>query len=56
MLSHANIYINAQQIRLWFHMMDDPKTRIVGVLPLFHAFAMTCVMNSLLGLRRLHAA
>jgi long-chain acyl-CoA synthetase len=44
-LSHANIYINAQQIRLWFHMIDDPETRIVGVLPLFHAFAMTCVMN-----------
>jgi long-chain acyl-CoA synthetase len=44
-LSHANVYVNAQQIRLWFHMMDDPATRIVGVLPLFHAFAMTCVMN-----------
>jgi long-chain acyl-CoA synthetase len=25
--------------------MDRPETRIVGVLPLFHAFAMTCVMN-----------
>ena len=44
-LSHANIYVNAQQIRLWFHAMDRPETRIVGVLPLFHAFAMTCVMN-----------
>jgi long-chain acyl-CoA synthetase len=44
-LSHANITINAQQIRLWFHAMDKPETRIVGVLPLFHAFAMTCVMN-----------
>ncbi|HEY4165112.1 MAG TPA: long-chain fatty acid--CoA ligase [Dongiaceae bacterium] len=45
MLSHANVTINAQQIRLWFHMIDGPHTRIVGVLPLFHAFAMTCVMN-----------
>jgi long-chain acyl-CoA synthetase len=44
-LSHANVYVNTQQIRLWFHMMDKPETRIVGVLPLFHAFAMTCVMN-----------
>jgi long-chain acyl-CoA synthetase len=44
-LSHANITINARQIQLWFHMMDSPETRIVGVLPLFHAFAMTCVMN-----------
>jgi long-chain acyl-CoA synthetase len=44
-LSHANITINAQQIQLWFHAMDKPETRIVGVLPLFHAFAMTCVMN-----------
>jgi long-chain acyl-CoA synthetase len=45
MLSHANIYVNAQQIRLWFRAMDNPETRIVGVLPLFHAFAMTCIMN-----------
>jgi long-chain acyl-CoA synthetase len=44
-LSHANIYINARQIQLWFHALDNPETRIVGVLPLFHAFAMTCVMN-----------
>jgi long-chain acyl-CoA synthetase len=44
-LSHANITINAQQIKLWFHALDRPETRIVGVLPLFHAFAMTCVMN-----------
>jgi long-chain acyl-CoA synthetase len=44
-LSHANIYINAKQIQLWFHVLDNPETRIVGVLPLFHAFAMTCVMN-----------
>ncbi|HVO02077.1 MAG TPA: long-chain fatty acid--CoA ligase [Candidatus Cybelea sp.] len=44
-LSHANVTINAQQIRLWFHVMDRPDTKIVGVLPLFHAFAMTCVMN-----------
>jgi long-chain acyl-CoA synthetase len=44
-LSHANVYINAEQIRRWFHMMDNPGTQIVGVLPLFHAFAMTCVMN-----------
>jgi long-chain acyl-CoA synthetase len=44
-LSHANIYVNAQQIRLWFHALERHQTRIVGVLPLFHAFAMTCVMN-----------
>jgi long-chain acyl-CoA synthetase len=44
-LSHANITINALQIKLWFHLLDRPETRIVGVLPLFHAFAMTCVMN-----------
>jgi long-chain acyl-CoA synthetase len=44
-LSHANITINTEQIRRWFHVMDRPETRIVGVLPLFHAFAMTCVMN-----------
>ena len=44
-LSHANVYINTKQTQLWFHALDRPDTRIVGVLPLFHAFAMTCIMN-----------
>lgn len=44
-LSHANVYVNAIQCKRWFFTVDSPKSKVVGVLPLFHAFAMTCVMN-----------
>jgi len=45
MLSHANVYINAMQAKRWFFTVDSPQSKTIGVLPLFHAFAMTCVMN-----------
>jgi long-chain acyl-CoA synthetase len=45
MLSHANVYINAIQSKRWFYTVDSPTSKTIGVLPLFHAFAMTCVMN-----------
>lgn len=45
MLSHANVYTNAIQAKRWFYTVDKPTSKTVGVLPLFHAFAMTCVMN-----------
>jgi long-chain acyl-CoA synthetase len=44
-LSHANVDINAQQVTLWFADCPEASTRALGILPLFHAFAMTCVMN-----------
>jgi long-chain acyl-CoA synthetase len=44
-LSHANVEINAQQVTLWFGDCPEAATRALGILPLFHAFAMTCVMN-----------
>src|SRR5690348_4032492 len=44
-LSHANVDINAQQVSLWFANYPAPYLRTLGILPLFHAFAMTCVMN-----------
>jgi long-chain acyl-CoA synthetase len=44
-LSHANVDINAQQVTLWFGDCPTAAVRSVGILPLFHAFAMTCVMN-----------
>lgn len=44
MLTHQNITANARQVQ-----MIDPKSRerdvIMGVLPLFHVFANTCVLN-----------
>ncbi|MBL8710397.1 MAG: long-chain fatty acid--CoA ligase [Rhodospirillaceae bacterium] len=45
MLSHANVYTNAIQAKRYFYTVDRPESKMVGVLPLFHAFAMTCVMN-----------
>ncbi|WP_374377977.1 long-chain fatty acid--CoA ligase [Dongia sp.] len=45
MLSHASVYTNAIQSKRWFYTVDKPTSKTVGVLPLFHAFAMTCVMN-----------
>lgn len=44
MLSHANLYANAMQCDMWFPSDDAPE-RVIGVLPLFHVFAMTIVMN-----------
>lgn len=44
MLTHQNLTANARQV----DMLDpDPTTpdRIVGVLPFFHVFANTCVLN-----------
>jgi long-chain acyl-CoA synthetase len=45
MLTHANLYANAIQTAMWFTKMVDGGERILGVLPLFHVFAMTVVMN-----------
>jgi long-chain acyl-CoA synthetase len=45
MLTHANIAANARQVALWNPEMEIGGERIVGVLPLFHVFAMTVVMN-----------
>ncbi|WP_108680895.1 long-chain fatty acid--CoA ligase [Methyloceanibacter sp. wino2] len=45
MLSHANIFINTAQVRLWGQRPPEVVDRILGVLPLFHVFAMTTVMT-----------
>ena len=45
MLTHANLYINAQQCGDWFHAAEPGKEKVLGVLPLFHVFAMATVMN-----------
>jgi long-chain acyl-CoA synthetase len=46
MLTHQNINANTVQASHWFSAMAEPgNERMLGVLPLFHVFAMTCVMN-----------
>ncbi|HJX35315.1 MAG TPA: long-chain fatty acid--CoA ligase [Desulfatiglandales bacterium] len=44
MLTHRNMVSNAAQCDAWLWKKDE-NTGIIGVLPLFHAFAMTVVMN-----------
>jgi long-chain acyl-CoA synthetase len=46
MLTHANIYSNIMQTSLWFgDLMKPGNSSVVCVLPLFHVFSMTVVMN-----------
>jgi len=45
MLTHANISINVAQVKLWRNQPAEKSDRVLGVLPLFHVFAMTTVMN-----------
>jgi len=45
MLTHANCYINVLQVVSWAPELVDGDERVMGVLPFFHVFAMTVVMN-----------
>ena len=45
MLTHRNVVANACMCDAWL-WKKDPVTGVVGVLPLFHSFAMTTVMNT----------
>ena len=45
MLSHANLSANSAQMILHVGEQRDMQERTLGVLPLFHVFALTCVLN-----------
>lgn len=45
MLSHANLSINLAQSRAWFDGARPGEETMLAVLPFFHVFAMTVVMN-----------
>lgn len=45
MLTHENLYANTKQCLAWFQMLEDVPAKMLGVLPFFHVFAMTAVMN-----------
>ncbi|WP_207477979.1 long-chain-fatty-acid--CoA ligase [Arenibaculum pallidiluteum] len=45
MLTHANITANTIQSAMWFAKAEPGQERVLGVIPLFHVFAMTTVMN-----------
>ena len=46
MLTHANLSVNAAQTLYWDPSFRPGKEVMMGVLPLFHVFAMTLVMNA----------
>jgi long-chain acyl-CoA synthetase len=45
MLTHANVTINVLQVIPWAPELGEAQERVLGVLPFFHVFAMTVVMN-----------
>ena len=45
MLTHANVYANTIQTRMWAVTALPGEEKFLGVLPLFHVFGMTGVMN-----------
>jgi len=44
MLTHANIVANTEQASMWLGV-NAGEEKMLGVLPFFHVFAMTAVMN-----------
>ncbi len=45
MLTHANVYLNVRQVAAWCPELAYGTEKVLGVLPFFHVFAMTVVMN-----------
>jgi acyl-CoA synthetase (AMP-forming)/AMP-acid ligase II/esterase/lipase len=44
-LTHANLYVNAAQLAQWAPHVERGAEKCLAVLPLFHSFGMTAVMN-----------
>jgi long-chain acyl-CoA synthetase len=44
MLTHANVFANAEQAVLWLHSGEPGKERVLAVIPFFHVFAMTAAL------------
>lgn len=49
-LTHAGLYANTIQCRRWFTGAEPGRERVLAVLPFFHVFGMTGVMNFALAL------
>lgn len=45
MLTHDNLTINIRQVQMWVTNVDDGGERFMAILPFFHVFAMTSVLN-----------
>lgn len=45
MLSHYNLVANTQMCQAWMYKAEQGKEIVMGILPFFHVFGMTAVMN-----------
>lgn len=45
MLTHHNLVSNVQMCRNWLYKVEEGKEVVLGVLPFFHVYGMTTVMN-----------
>lgn len=45
MLTHYNLTSNVQMCETWLYRLDDEQGVVMGVLPFFHVYGMTTVMN-----------
>ena len=45
LLSHANLSANTAQTRMWADVVSSGPEKVLAILPLFHVFGMTGVMN-----------
>ncbi len=45
MLSHRNLVVNAMQCDAWLYKAEEGSERVLGVMPFFHVYGMTTVMN-----------
>lgn len=45
MLTHQNVVANTEQCCMWLNNVTVGQEKMLGVLPFFHVFAMTTVMN-----------
>lgn len=45
MLSHMNLVSNVQMCANWMYRLDHANEKVLGVLPFFHVYGMTTVMN-----------
>lgn len=44
-LTQSNMSKNVQQVRKWFPTFQDGREIVVGCLPFFHSFGLTCALN-----------
>jgi len=45
MLTHANLSINVQQLKMWFYQLKDGESSVLAVFPFFHSAGFTGMQN-----------